>query len=62
LAFWVLEATTNLHQMRYYPRMGDIKVTAHHARDVVATGTPRLADAAVAVAARDAAVCSRDAA
>jgi hypothetical protein len=29
LAFWVLEATTKLHQMRYYPRMGDIEVTAH---------------------------------
>jgi hypothetical protein len=29
LAFWMLEATTKLHQMRYYPRMGDIEVTAH---------------------------------
>jgi hypothetical protein len=29
LAFWVLEATTKLHQMRYYPRMGDIEVTAY---------------------------------
>src|SRR4051812_37192324 len=29
LAFWLLEATTKLHQMRYYPRMGDIEVTAY---------------------------------
>jgi hypothetical protein len=29
LAFWVLEATTKLHQMRYYPRMGDIEATAY---------------------------------
>jgi uncharacterized membrane protein len=28
LAFWMLESTTKLHQMRYYPRMGDIEVTA----------------------------------
>jgi hypothetical protein len=29
LTFWMLEATTKHHQMRYYPRMGDIEVTAH---------------------------------
>jgi hypothetical protein len=25
LAFWLLEATTKMHQIRYYPRMGDIE-------------------------------------
>ena len=29
LAFWLIEASTKLHQMRYYPRMGDIEVIAH---------------------------------
>jgi hypothetical protein len=26
LAFWILEGTTKLHQMRHYPRMSDIEV------------------------------------
>lgn len=26
LSFWVVEATTKFHQLRYYPRMGDIEV------------------------------------
>jgi hypothetical protein len=26
LAFWIVEGTTKLHQMRFYPRMGDIEV------------------------------------
>lgn len=25
LAFWIVEGTTKFHQMRYYPRMGDIE-------------------------------------
>jgi hypothetical protein len=29
LAFWLIEASVKLHQMRYYPRMGDIEVIAH---------------------------------
>ncbi len=29
LAFWLLEATTKLHQIRYYPRMGDIEFIAY---------------------------------
>jgi hypothetical protein len=29
LAFWLVEATTKLHQIRYYPRMGDIEVIAY---------------------------------
>jgi hypothetical protein len=29
LAFWLLEAVTKSHQMRYYPRMGDIEVAAY---------------------------------
>jgi hypothetical protein len=29
LAFWMLEATTKMHQMRYYPRMGDIEFIAY---------------------------------
>ena len=28
LAFWIVEGTTKVHQMRYYPRMGDIEVAA----------------------------------
>ena len=28
LAFWVIEGSVKLHQMRYYPRMGDIEVAA----------------------------------
>ena len=28
LAFWLLEGATKFHQMRYYPRMGDIEVAA----------------------------------
>jgi hypothetical protein len=28
LAFWLIEASVKMHQMRYYPRMGDIEVTA----------------------------------
>ncbi len=30
VAFWIVEATTKIHQMRYYPRMGDIEVAAFH--------------------------------
>ena len=30
LAFWIVEGTTKVHQMRYYPRMGDIEVAAFH--------------------------------
>jgi hypothetical protein len=26
LAFWIVEGTTKFHQMRFYPRMGDIEV------------------------------------
>jgi len=29
LAFWLVEATTKFHQMRYYPRMGDIEFIAY---------------------------------
>jgi hypothetical protein len=29
LAFWLVEATTKTHQIRYYPRMGDIEVIAY---------------------------------
>jgi hypothetical protein len=29
LGFWLIEASTKSHQMRYYPRMGDIEVLAH---------------------------------
>jgi hypothetical protein len=29
LAFWLVEATTKMHQMRYYPRMGDIELIAY---------------------------------
>ena len=29
VAFWLIEASIKLHQMRYYPRMGDIEVIAH---------------------------------
>jgi hypothetical protein len=29
LAFWLVEATTKMHQMRYYPRMGDIEFIAY---------------------------------
>lgn len=28
LAFWLIEASTKVHQMRYYPRMGDIEAIA----------------------------------
>ncbi|MDD7942868.1 hypothetical protein PHK61_31095 [Actinomycetospora lutea] len=28
LSFWVIEGSVKLHQMRYYPRMGDIEVAA----------------------------------
>lgn len=28
LAFWLVEGSVKLHQMRYYPRMGDIEVIA----------------------------------
>jgi len=29
LAFWIIEGSVKVHQMRYYPRMGDIEVLAH---------------------------------
>jgi hypothetical protein len=29
VAFWLIEASIKLHQMRYYPRMGDIEVIAY---------------------------------
>ena len=29
LSFWLIEGSIKLHQMRYYPRMGDIEVVAH---------------------------------
>lgn len=29
LAFWIVEGSTKLHQVRYYPRMGDIEVAAY---------------------------------
>ena len=29
LAFWLIEGSVELHQMRYYPRMGDIEAIAH---------------------------------
>ena len=28
LAFWIVEGTTKFHQIRYYPRMGDIEAAA----------------------------------
>ncbi len=30
LAFWLVEGVTKIHQMRYYPRMGDIEVAAYN--------------------------------
>ena len=30
LAFWLVEGVTKVHQMRYYPRMGDIEVAAYN--------------------------------
>jgi hypothetical protein len=29
MAFWAIEGSNKLHQMRYYPRMGDIEVIAY---------------------------------
>jgi hypothetical protein len=29
LAFWLVEATTKMHQIRYYPRMGDIEFISY---------------------------------
>jgi hypothetical protein len=29
VAFWLIEGSTKLQQMRYYPRMGDIEVAAY---------------------------------
>ncbi|MFC8681939.1 hypothetical protein ACFT30_10485 [Microbacterium ureisolvens] len=29
LAFWLIEGSVKLHQMRYYPRMGDIEVISY---------------------------------
>jgi hypothetical protein len=29
IAFWLIEGSTKLQQMRYYPRMGDIEVAAY---------------------------------
>lgn len=29
LSFWIVEATTKSHQLRYYPRMGDIEVACY---------------------------------
>lgn len=29
LAFWVVEGVTKIHQMRFYPRMGDIEAAAY---------------------------------
>jgi hypothetical protein len=29
IAFWLLEAATKMHQLRYYPRMGDIEFIAY---------------------------------
>src|SRR5271155_3758715 len=29
LAFWLVQATTKMHQMRYYPRMGDIEFISY---------------------------------
>lgn len=29
MAFWAIESSNKLHQMRYYPRMGDIEVIAY---------------------------------
>lgn len=37
LAFWLLEATTKRHQVRYYPRMGDIEFIAY---ELFAVNTP----------------------
>jgi hypothetical protein len=40
LAFWVVEATSKAHQMRYYPRMGDIEVAAYNLFRVERDGRP----------------------
>lgn len=37
VAFWFIEASLKLHQMRYYPRMGDIEVIAY---DLYRADTP----------------------
>jgi hypothetical protein len=29
LSFWIVEATTKFHQLRYYPRMGDIEASTY---------------------------------
>ena len=29
ISFWLIEGSTKLHQMRYYPRMGDIEVASY---------------------------------
>jgi hypothetical protein len=29
LAFWLVDATTKMHQIRYYPRMGDIECISY---------------------------------
>ncbi len=38
LSFWLIEASVKLHQIRYYPRMGDIEVIAY---DLYRRETPR---------------------
>lgn len=40
VAFWLLEATTKAHQIRYYPRMGDIEFTAYEMFKVNAPSGP----------------------
>jgi hypothetical protein len=41
-AFWALEATTKQHQMRYYPRMGDIESIAYEVFGVDTATTGRV--------------------
>lgn len=40
LAFWALEVVTKLHQVRYYPRMGDIEAAASELYGIEAPDGP----------------------
>ena len=42
LAFWIIEGTVKRHQMRYYPRMREIKVNRYIADGRSATSSPRM--------------------
>lgn len=60
LGFWIIEAVTKMHQMRFYPRMGDIEYACYQLYRVETSEGPARRLSSTGAGSRPASACVED--